>query len=112
MHFIEDGYTLEGSIPEKPGVHSALRFKYRPVLAEERSTFRRAALSDQDVANYGKRMVDLIAKHLIEWDALLAGGCEAAVTRPLVAKLHPDLVDGIFDIIMGYVRQEAADVKN
>lgn len=39
---IADGYTLEGFLPRRPGLHEEVRFKYRPALPGRVADYMRA----------------------------------------------------------------------
>ena len=63
---IRDGYTLDGKIPAKPGLHGEVKFSYRPALPERVVEFLRADTSTpvRELAN----TIKLLSEHLVAWD--------------------------------------------
>lgn len=103
--FVEDGQSRDGYLPESPRIHGALRFRYRPALAEERFQFLKA--KDYSGEDEVKRIAKLINSHLESWDAPLEKN------EANIRKLHPNLLTRLLDVVMGYTApEEANDAKN
>ena len=71
---IADGFTLDGLLPSRCGVHGEVRFKYRPALPERVVEFLRA-----DTTTPAKEMNNtckFLLEQLVSWedDALLSEG--------------------------------------
>lgn len=114
--FIDDGYNVPGYVKAEPGLYPELRFVYRPCLHEERTQYwdwesrhealqleadRAAAVGDRaprfkldPLAKTVKR-AELLAAHLVSWQA------PAPLNAAWVRKLHPNLLDRAFRIVLG-----------
>jgi len=65
--FIQDGYTEERYIKAVERMHPEVRFKFRPILAEDRAAFIEETGSEQDPKK-GERLVgQALADHLVGW---------------------------------------------
>ena len=56
---IQDGFTLDGILPNRPGLHGEIRFKYRPALSERVSGYLKGIASFDNETK-------LVADHLAE----------------------------------------------
>ena len=67
--FIEDGYTEERYIKAVERMHPEVRFKFRPILAEDRAAFiEDVATGSKQDPKKGERLVgQALADHLVEW---------------------------------------------
>jgi hypothetical protein len=109
--FIDDGYTKDGHVAAKPGLHGALSFTFRPALPEERLQFAQA--KDQDGRAYGKRAAQALDRHIIGWDAADGRGNPVEKNQHNLLRLHPTLFVALLEQVMGYEPAEAAaDAKN
>lgn len=63
---IRDGFTLEGLVPARPGLHGEVRFSYRPAIPERVGEYLKADASTapKELANH----VKLLLEHLVSWD--------------------------------------------
>lgn len=62
-----DGYTLPGYLDAVPGLHPALRFRYRPVTPEERIEI--IQITEAKPAKVARKMLaQLLADRLSEWN--------------------------------------------
>ena len=67
LGYIPDGMEVAGYIAEVPGLHVALKFKYRPTLPRTRARMA-AQIGDAD-ADRGEEISALhVARHVTEWD--------------------------------------------
>lgn len=101
---IEDGYTADGFIAEAPGLHGALKFKYRPMLPETRDRCQRAMA---DVAKGHKESREQIKRHLVEWDLKRNDGTDATITVDIIGRLQPLLQDKLYSIVAGNMPSDA-----
>lgn len=92
--FITDGYTEDGYIAGVPGVMPALRFRFRPATSLERGMVADAARGD--AKQYHQTLSEVIAKHLVSWDA------EVEISTKYVEILKPAAFDVLGNIVLGY----------
>lgn len=97
---IEDGYTQQAFVAALPNVHPALRFKFRPMLAEDRDTIN-DALGRMDVAASHKAVVGAMATRIVSWSATKADGTALPVDATSIRALRPRLFDRLYSIISG-----------
>ena len=118
--YIEDGYTEEGFIKEVPGIHEAVRFKFRPVLAsKQRETLDRWHEIKSEVKS--ERINNLIKEQLVEWDLTFNKKLLPIETK-ILERLKQPVVDRIFNIITStdksdedfkkVLKQREEDAKN
>ena len=99
-HIIPDGYDEPGYIAEQAGLHSAVRFVYRPMLAEERDTLARASAGKQP-AEYYKVMAAAMASRIVSWDVVGVKDEALPVAASSIRTLRPRLFDRLYAIICG-----------
>jgi len=97
--FINDGYVRLGYIEEKARLHPAVRFQYRPMLADERDVLLSAAqrLTPKQLA---ERINLALAKRIVEWD-ILDGERAVEITQENLGRIEPNLRDRLFWIVSG-----------
>ncbi len=99
--FIDDGYTLDSEVKERPGIHPGLKFSYRPALAEAVYQYGRVEPKDGKAA--AERNALFLVQHLVTWDA----------TEPIsvanLKRLHHRMIDDLIGWVSGY---READAKN
>ena len=71
--FIEDGYTEERYIKAVERMYPEVRFKFRPILAEDRAALiDNAAIASEQDPKKGERVIgQALADHLVEWSLKL-----------------------------------------
>jgi len=102
----DDGYTEKGYIKAVPLLHDALRFEFRPFLAEERSKL----LREQSELAEEKRdflIAQAFVAHLVSWDLKDAKGNAIKIDLNIARRLKPALFYRIWAIILG---SEASDL--
>ena len=64
---INDGFTLDGLIQATPGLHEAVRFKYRPALPERVAAYflEKSSATAKPLA----AEIKLLKEQMVEWDA-------------------------------------------
>ena len=104
----DDGFTLDGSIPTRPGL-APLSFQYRPALPVAVYQYMRApkGTGEQEV----KAVVDLLSAHLVSWDATGRNGEPVPITRETLARVAYPIQQRLIDAVTGYGGLEA-DAKN
>lgn len=101
VSYIPDGYTRPGYIEAIPGLHGALGFVFRPMLAHERSivleSIEKAGRNKSD-----RLAASTIAHRIVSWDLKhpVSGG-EIQVSEPEAIRLHPILLSRLFNIVLG-----------
>lgn len=99
-HFIPDGYEEPAYIAERPGVHKALRFAYRPMLVEARDTLAIAA-NKKPKESYHAILAAAMASRIVGWSASDPSGKPLPVTAASILGLRPLLFDRLYSIISG-----------
>ena len=122
--FIEDGYTVEGYVDGVKGIHGPLAFMFRPVLSPEshkiwnkwnyRGKDSERLKPSEDEANYELQVKTLVGQ-LASWEIRNSAGDAVAITSDTVKRLHPVLLDKVFNRILALDPRDdrqAADAKN
>ncbi|WP_417386928.1 hypothetical protein [Gimesia sp.] len=97
--YIDDGYTEDGYMKEVPGIHQALKFQYRPPLANE---VREILHHWGDISSVerSQRINDAIVKHISKWDYEYKKKI-LPIEVAVLEKSKQPFVDRIFNIITG-----------
>lgn len=101
----DDGYTLEAYISEAPGIHSAVRFTYRPMLHSQRYPIA-VALSEKPPVEGSSLMARAVAQFVQTWNITGAKSGEFAVSADNAARLKPALLEHIYAIVSGRVASD------
>ncbi len=78
--YVSDGYTAKGYIAEVPGLHKALRFQYRPMLAEDEAVLAEAT-KRLDARKAVLAYASAIATRLVSWSLVDEQGKAVPVTE-------------------------------
>lgn len=110
--YIDDGYTLDFTIKEVPGVHVALNGKYRPMSSREVQNFVAALNPDKyKTVDKGKTVEDnidakqsaAIAAHIVEWDLVKPNGDSVEISGTSVSRIYPPLLmSKLINIVAGF----------
>jgi hypothetical protein len=93
-------------IAEQPRLHPSLRFKFRPMLAEERDTIANAG-SRKTPSEYHQILAAALAARIKDWDAKKRDGHTLSIEAATVRTLQPRLFDRVYAIVCG---DSASDV--
>jgi hypothetical protein len=104
-NFIADGYTQPGYIRPVEGLHHALRFRFRPVLAEERSRLADMAGASTSTS-YLRQMAALLAEKLEAWDVTDHRAQDVEISAANVLRLQPELLLKLQQIVLGAVASD------
>lgn len=96
-----DGYTEPGYIAEVPGIHGAVRFKFRPMRCEVRSRIM-DGLKEKKSAEQDTIVAKMLAEHVVEWDVTDGKGKEVSRTVDNFRRLKPKLFYRLWDIVLGF----------
>lgn len=97
---IEDGYSQSAYIAAVPNLHPALRFKFRPMLTEDRDTIT-DALQSKNVAETHKTLVGAMVSRVVSWSATNSKGEPLPVDAVSIRRLRPRLFDRMYYIVTG-----------
>ncbi|QDU76435.1 hypothetical protein Pan97_34840 [Bremerella volcania] len=100
--FVSDGYSEEATIAAAKGIHGELRFRYRPMLHNQREKWA----EDLQRTHQGETsnvMAKAIGEHLLTWSLPID------VKPDLLRTLRPQLLDKIYSTIAGYRPSDSAD---
>lgn len=105
LNYIPDGYSQDAYLRESPGLHGEMRFRYRPMLVEEKNQI--VAAADKKGAGQGDMLLaEAVARRIVEWDVRDAQGAVIPITADTVRRLRPTLFNRVFWVIAGV---ESAD---
>jgi len=108
--FIDDGYTLDGYIAERHGLHSELQFTYRPLTRREDVALVAAISSlpsnEQGMVDSEQKSAECVAKHLVSWSLKNRAGAAVPISPDNVQRLQPIVAGRLLQIIRG---REASD---
>ena len=96
-----DGYTEPGYVAELPGIHGAVRFKFRPMRAEVRSRVM-DGMKEKKTAEQDAIVAKMLAEHVVEWDLTDAKHQSVPRTVDTVRRLKPKLFYRLWDIVLGF----------
>lgn len=96
MSEIKDGYTLDATIPAKPGEYEQLTVSYRRALASERIALNSLAMHAGREDVYAARCLDTLTKRVGSWSL------GDKVTREQLETLHPEQFGELLDYVLGY----------
>lgn len=97
-----DGYTEPGYLaPERHLFDWPLRFKFRPVLPEERAEHLEAIDKINSAVKNQLACNAFIASRLVEWDDRDEEGNVNPITPVTVGRLKPTLSNRLYEIILG-----------
>lgn len=96
-----DGYTEPGYIAEVPGIHGAVRFKFRPMLSEKRSRVM-DGLKEKKAAEQDAIVAKTLAEYVVEWDLTDAKGKPVGRTPDTFRRIKPKLFYRLWDIVLGF----------
>lgn len=97
----DDGYTESGYIAAIPNLHAAVRFKFRPMLAEQRAAWIVEREKLKPGAQQTRKGAELLAARTLEWDLKKENGEPIPPTLPNVLRLNPLLLARLVNIYCG-----------
>lgn len=92
-------YTEPGYIAARPPAHRALRFKFVPMMGEQRDKINAAYREGQ--GTYFRVGSREIAPFIKEWSLLNGAGKPVPISVDSIRRLKPMLLDKLIDIISG-----------
>lgn len=96
--FIADGYLEEAALPAND-LHDEIQFTYRPALAEDWGGLMDASRSQAEFVKFG---LELLPKQIKSWNIVDGDGKPFAITKENVAKLRPQVLTGLLDVVAGF----------
>lgn len=102
--YIHDGYTQQGYIAPVAGMHSGLRFVFRPMSGAE----RRRALANVERENErtrDNRTAVVVAEKIVSWELTRPGPDRQPEPAPIssdsVLHLHADVMEKLIAVVFG-----------
>jgi hypothetical protein len=96
----DDGYTESGFIRARAGLHGALRFRYRPMLVEDRSRilgeFEHLRPEAAELKAAGE-----IHRRLVWWDLCDGQSKPVPISLDVVRRLKPAVFARVWAIVLG-----------
>jgi len=101
-NIIQDGYTKDGYIGAVPNLHDEVKFKYRPMLAEQVESLS-AAVEKAEPAKAALLVASSMCKQLTEWSETFSApeNLPAAINLENVRRLHPLVLAKLRRIVEG-----------
>ena len=102
LGFIHDGYTRQGYIAERPRLHPALRFSYRPMLTENRYVIlHQLDQIDADRKARARLEAETVMAYLVSWNLFGRQDEAIDVTVPNLLRVEPNLFLKLRNIVLG-----------
>ncbi len=92
--WIADGYTKTGYVAPVEGLHSGIKFEFRPARDKIRCDYRRRLF--RDGAEENEFLTSIIVRHVVSWEGRTSVDEQGADT------LHPDIRRKMLEQILGY----------
>lgn len=99
--YIHDGYTVAGYIQEAPRLYPAVRFTYRPVLAQNRAVVFREIQRANDPRKEETIAAEAVKAQVQEWDIIDHEGRAVGIAASNILRLQPQLFSRMFRMVMG-----------
>jgi hypothetical protein len=100
LNYIPDGYDEPGYIKENPGLHGEFRFRFRPMLVQERTINFNAAdklpPEQQDL-----HTAKCVRARLISWEHKDQDGNAVPISETTILRLKPALFHRLSSIVYG-----------
>jgi hypothetical protein len=109
-NIITDGYTRHGYIAVADGLHSGLRFQYRPMLPEEAAVFVGETFERMAPKKRYALAAAAIADKVKEWDEQDEAGKPLPVTQENVRRLPWHLFNRLLNVVCGFGSNDAENV--
>jgi len=107
LNFVpNDGYTEPGYLAEVPGKSNAMRFTFRPLLAEE----KRALLETMEKMKGGQEAVkvsEVLSDQVKSWDLADAKGAAVPINVTIMRRVKPSVLWALWGIVSG---NDASDI--
>ena len=105
LAFLADTCTLEGYLARSPGLHPALRFRYRPATISERLVLD-ASGSGDEAQNPAQLAAALLARKLVSWQAPDDPSPPPAISPAGVLSLQSELFMKLYRVVLGQAASE------
>src|SRR4051812_33934606 len=102
--WIEDGYTVEDTLPAFGGLWPETPYRYRPALFGQRAKWQGATTP----AGSQKVAAEIVAEHLVEFPGL------PSARKSWAAKLetiHPNALNYLLNAVLGYTAPQPAGTE-
>ncbi len=106
--YIDDGYTIEQTIPAMSGHHPAVKFSYRPATFREIRAIDKAISEPATVDEAVNATCKFIADHVVAWDITDSAGKPVPITAASVDRLESVLAAQLFNICRGLYPENVA----
>lgn len=104
--YIHDGYTIDGYIAASRGLCPDLRFRYRPVLSQDRAVIQ-AEIEKADPRKQESLAAQVIANRVESWDLQKPKALNSTETESIplecseILRIAPAVATTIYNILMG-----------
>lgn len=110
--FIDDGYTLDSSVPAVPRLYKEIPFRYRPATPAEVLAFSRGqgrGSPEQEATHQAQFVLD----HLESWDVNDRHGQLVKPSLEVLLKLYPSILTSMISHMCGWTAPaREQDAKN
>ena len=109
---IDDGFTLDGTIPGQ-GPWPTITFKYRPALPERVYEFLKNTKAAGSGKKHQEEVSKLLTEQLVSWDVTDAKDEATPITAAILRRVPHPLLVKLVDHVTGYGEaQGEVDRKN
>jgi len=107
--YIPDGYERDGYIAEEPRLYPAVKFRYRPMLAQDRSQIQHAfAQAAEHPRKQDELMAKAIESRVVQWDLIKQDGEPVPVKAREMVRLQPNMLYKLYAIVAGNIPSDEA----
>lgn len=99
--YIDDGYTIDDTIPELPGHYPAVKFSYRPATYRELRRIDAAISAPATMEQAIDATCQFVADHVVAWDVIDSKGEAVPVTSKAMDRLESVLLAELFNRTRG-----------
>ena len=96
--YIHDGYTRSAYVAPRTRLYPAVRFLYRPMLAQGRSIVARAIMDTKDAAKTEEIAAKAVAKQVVSWNLVDHLGADVPIDVAHLLRLQPLLLNRLYMI--------------
>jgi hypothetical protein len=105
---IDDGYTVDLTIPALVGHHPEVKIAYRPATLREMRAIDKAIAEPATIDDAMNATCEFVAKHIAKWDVVDQNGAAVPITPQSVDRLESVLAAQLFNVCRGLFPQHIA----
>lgn len=99
--YFHDGYTVDGYIDGVDRLYPAVRFRFRPMLTQNRAVIDNQISLSRDPRKTESIAAQVICAQLEAWDLVKPDGETIKLTVSEVLRIPPALMNRLYRVVMG-----------